>query len=161
MKKFVLDADSAIKLAKAGVLEQFAKNAKCLISNHVYDEIIRGKDKMYEDAFVAEKLVNEKTLQTVSVTLAETDESLGLGERSAKALFSRRGGDAIVSDDSRFLSGLEKDKVPFMLTTDAITWMVQSKSLSKKEGIAALDKIRKLVKESSYEWAKKAIGGEK
>ena len=160
MKKFVLDADSVIKLAKADVLGAVADHAICLMSKQVYDEIIKGKEKMYEDAFFTEKLVDSGKLKVLTITPEKTEKNLGLGERSTLAAFKKHKTDAIISDDTKFLSVLEKENKPFMISTDVITWLVERKLINKTEGLKALDNIRKLVKENAYKQAKKMIEGD-
>ena len=50
MYKFVLDADGAIKLAKAGVLEVLAGSSLCILSRTVYDEGLEALEKIKLDA---------------------------------------------------------------------------------------------------------------
>lgn len=158
MSKFVLDADAAIKLYKAGVLEALASFAKCSITRQVYQEILKGKDKMYEDAFDIERLVDKGKI-AVCETKAEEIEGLGVGECSSLAIFQKLKGDAIVSDDRKFLSVLEERRVPFIIPTDIIAMLAIKQKISKNEAVSALDEIKRLVREENYTSAKRNIGG--
>ena len=112
MSKFVLDADAAIKLAKAGVLETLAEHSKCIMPQQVYDEVMKGKGKMLEDAFAVEALVLNKRLKIVEVDTDEIQESLGTGEKAALAAFGKHKAEALVSDDRKFLAKLEARGMP-------------------------------------------------
>ena len=159
MAKFVLDADAAIKLTKASLIEKAAGQTKLFMSQQVYQEILKGKEKLYEDAFYIESLVNNKKI-TVHRTNADQFEGLGTGECSALKLFKEIKGDAIISDDRKFLSLLEKESIPFIIVTDFIVFLVIKKAISKEEGLSALNKIHFLVREENYQAAKREIEGD-
>ncbi len=158
MVKFVLDADASIKLSKAGVLGALTSFAKCSITTQVYQEVLKGKDKMYEDAFDIEGLVGKGKI-AVSEVKAENIEGLGVGECSSLAMFQKLKGNAIISDDRKFLSVLESKRIPFVISTDVIAMLSIKKFISKNEALDALDKIRQSVREESYNSAKRIIGG--
>ncbi|MBI3033987.1 hypothetical protein HYY72_02410 [Candidatus Woesearchaeota archaeon] len=158
MVKFVLDADAAIKLAKAGVLETLTSFSKCSITKQVYQEILKGKDKMYEDAFEIERLVGKGKI-FVSEVKAQEVEGLGIGECSSLEIFQKIKVDAIISDDRKFLSVLEAKKIPFIIPTDIIAMLSLKKCISKNDALGALDRMRLSVSEDSYNSAKRIIGG--
>lgn len=158
MIKFVLDADAAIKLTKANVMEKAATHTKLFISEQVYQEILKGKEKLYEDAFYIESLANNKEV-AVHKTNTDQSEGLGVGECSALTLFKEIKADAIISDDRKFLSLLERELIPFVVVTDFIAFLVIKKAATKEEGLSALNKIRFLVREENYQAAKTKIEG--
>lgn len=159
MAKFVVDADAAIKLAKANVMEKAAEHTKLVISQQVYMEILRGKENLYEDAFCIESLVKDKKI-AVRTTSENKLEGLGAGECSALTLFKEIKADAIISDDRKFLSLLEHELVPYIIVTDFIVFLVIKKAVAKEEGLSALDKIRFLIREENYQAAKMKIEGD-
>ena len=159
MYKFVLDADGAIKLAKAGVLEVLAEHSKCLMPQQVYNEVMKGKEKKREDAFAVEVLVLNKRLKVVEVNTDEIQESLGTGEKAALAAFGRYKAEAIVSDDRKFLAKLEGRGLPFTTPANIIVMLTASKKLTKEEGLHALNKIKNSIREDVYTKAKEALGG--
>ncbi len=66
MSIFVLDSDGLIKLVKSSIIEQLLKRFSCFISSEVYEEVvIRGKEKLYEDAFIIEKHVRADILKVM------------------------------------------------------------------------------------------------
>ncbi len=159
MVKFVLDADALIKLAKAGILSRFATFVKCFVPEHTYKEVLRGKEKMYEDAFVTEELVKTGRIKVMNTKNEHQIQGLGQGECAVLALFKDLRADAIIGDDRKFLSVLELQEIPFITTADAITFIALKGGVTKDEANTALDAIRMLVSEENYQQAKETIGG--
>ena len=140
------------------MLETLASFAKCSITKQVYHEILKGKEKLYEDAFDIERIVGKGRL-AISEAKVEEVEGLGIGECSVLSMFQKTKGDAIISDDRKFLSILESRNIPFVIQTDIIVMLAIKKCVSKSEAMKALDRIRQLVREESYDAAKRSIGG--
>lgn len=160
MYKFVLDADGAIKLSKAGMLETLAEHSKCIMPQQVYDEVMKGKEKMREDTFAIEMLVSNKKLKVVDVNIKEVQENLGLGEKAALAAFNTYKVEAIVSDDRKFLNKLEAKGVSFTTPANLIVMLVANKKLTKEKGLRALNKIKNSIRDDVYNKAKEALGGD-
>lgn len=158
MAKFVLDADGTIKLAKAGVLEELAGSAKCLLTQQVHREIMKGKEKMYEDAFITERLTADAMIRVIK-TSDERMENLGAGETSSLSAFRKEFADLIVTDDRKFISALERQNIPFLTPTDVIIWLFKKGKISREKGMDAVERIRDIVRKDAYIQAKKAIGG--
>ena len=158
MSIFVLDADGLIKLTKAGVIEELAKYRKCVITEEVFSESVKkGKERFYEDAFVIEKLINRKLLALEKIKFAEIG-NLGKGEASTLALYKKKKGDAIITDDRKFLSVLEEQNIPFMVPIDVITVLLKKRKITRKMASEALEKIKFLTREELYIKAKSEIG---
>ena len=160
MVKFVFDADGVIKLAKSGVLDSVSVFAACHLSTQVYEEVLKGKENMYEDAFIVEGLVAKGKIKVVTIRKAEVMAGLGGGEQSALLLYEKLGADAVISDDRKFLSFLEEKEVPFIIPTDLIVLLSAKGRISKAKAREALDSLRPFVREENYRLAKEAIGGE-
>ena len=156
---FLLDADGAIKLAKAGVLERLAQAARCFIPKAVYQEVLKGKEGMHEDAFRIEKLVKTGEIQIIPATETKL-EGLGAGERSVLNAFRNRKADAVISDDTKFLSHLEKERIPFLTPTDAILWLVKRKKISVNKGLEALNQIEPIIRKEAYLKTRQTLRGE-
>lgn len=154
----VLDADSAIKLAKAEVLPLLPAWAQCFMSKQAYDEVLKGKEKMYEDAFIIEALQQQGQIKIEEVK-TEAKVGLGIGEWSSLILFRKINADVIISDDRKFLSLLETELTPFMTSTDSIVMLALLDYCTKSEARRALEKIRLLVREENYCNAKEKLGG--
>src|SRR3989338_3511907 len=160
MLTIVFDADGLIKLARAGILERVASLIHCITSQQVYNETMRGKEKMYEDAFIIDALVEKGSIEVKRIKPTEGLLGLGLGERSALALFNKIQGDAIISDDRKFLAVLETVDIPFIIPTDLIAILAVHKKLQKTEAIKALEVLRPFVREENYTAASELIGGD-
>jgi len=147
MKKLVFDADGLIKLAKAGMTEAIAKNYTCIISEQVYEEVvIEGKKRLHQDAFEIERLIEAKKIKVISIQLKESND-LGKGELSTYKIAENN---IIVSDDRKFLSFLQNENKPFIVPAHFIAALAQKRMISKKEGIGALNRIKKLITTESY-----------
>ncbi|MBI4146723.1 hypothetical protein HY489_05295 [Candidatus Woesearchaeota archaeon] len=158
MLNFVFDADGLIKLARSGVLSAIIAFAKCAIPEQVYQEVMKGKEKMYEDAFVIERLIEEKSIKVVKIASSDAG-GLGQGERSVLALAKKSRFDAVISDDQKFLKVLESEGISYVIPTDMIAVMAMKRRLTKAQAHEALDAIRPFVRESNYLAAKEMIGG--
>lgn len=159
MVTFILDTDALIKLAKAMILPVLADRTKCVVPSQVYNEVLKGKENMYEDAFIVEELIKRGKIKTVSVKEIPT-MSLGKGESAALALFQRIKADAIISDDRKFLTVLEGKDIPFIIPTDVIAILAINRKISKQEANKALKRIQSIVRKENYQKAMEMIGGE-
>lgn len=159
MTKFVLDADGAIKLARSGALTTLTENAKVVIPDAVFNEIIQGKEKQYEDAFIIEALVNSEKIRRVHVS-SEHDDTLGIGEIVVLALWKSAKADAVISDDRKFIRLLEQENIPVLIPTLAIVWLVKNRIAKKEQGKMWLQAIRPFVRIDAYDRALVLLGGE-
>ncbi len=159
MLKLVLDADGTIKLAKSGTLEVLTSTEKCFMASAAYEEVIKGKEKMYEDAFIVESLE-----QKGQIILKKSEEkqigSTSSGESATLSLFKTLKGDAIISDDRKFLKSLEEDRISFIIPTDVIVLLAKKRAISETDAKIALDNIRDIVRDENYQSAIENIKGE-
>jgi len=89
MTVFVLDSDGLIKLSKASIIEEIVKHRKCIITQEVFNEAVRkGKEGLYEDAYVIENLINRKLLTIKKVKITELAD-LGKGEVSSLEIYKK------------------------------------------------------------------------
>ena len=157
MYNIVVDSDALIKLAKSGLLQTIASRTHLLISERVYDEVVKkGKEKMYDDAITVERLVYEGIIRRVK---EEGTESAS-GEHSSLNIFRQTNAAAIVSDDQRFLSFLESEGIPFIIPSHMIIRLVQRRKISAQTAISGLKRIRALIRNDAYQEAMNLIGGE-
>ncbi len=161
MYKFVLDADATIKLAKAGALEVLSGTAACILTQEVYEEVMKGKEKMHTDAIITEDLVRKDKLKLLGKMHTEEEtKAPGLGEKSALIASLRYKADALITDDTRFISQLKRSGVKFIIPSDVIVWLVKSGKLTREEGLAALGKLRTSIRKDAYKDAVDLIRGE-
>ena len=147
------DIEKALKKL-AGCVDSCPPEETDRCVNGLYETI---KELEKGDARFLIDLVSKGKLKVMHTREMEENETLGAGEKSALALFRSTRADAIITDDARFISLLEKENVPFIIPADAIVWLVKSKTISKWQGIDALDKIRNTIRKPAYAEAKKAM----
>ncbi len=158
MSKIVFDADGLIKLARAGIVDLIKQD--CIISQEVFEEAVtEGKKRMYEDAFEIERLVKQRKIRVVKTSNIKEIPGLGTGELSALALYLQTKSKAIVSDDRRFLDILAEEGIPFIIPTEVIVALALNKTISRKQGLNALLRIKEFVSKDNYESALQALGG--
>ena len=150
MLSLVVDADCLIKLAKSGVLRRLLERFRCFISDVVYEEVVvRGKSRLYEDAFLVDEFVAEGLLKVRSVkrderVLEMLVRSIGKGEASTLMLFFNLGADAILTDDKAFIRILTRHRIPFITSSRVIVRLVKLGVIGRDEGIEALNKLKYL-----------------
>ena len=117
-KAILLDASSAILLAKAGFHEMLATAYRIIMSDSVFDEITR-KSLPGSDEY--RKLLLEKQLKVFPVSnpssRSVTDASLqrlDRGERDTLLLFHKGHGDFVVTDDGAAARFCLDNRVPFV-----------------------------------------------
>lgn len=160
--RLVLDADSLIKLCKAGVLEQVAQAFQCVIPEAVYHEaVVRGKERVYPDAEEIERIVMAAIpihhtptgyLNPMQYTSTSPDPKgeLGPGETAVLAL-AHQEESVIVSDDRQFLSSLRNQHIPFLPTADLIVEMAHQQVISTEQAREALNRMRPLISRGAYQ----------
>ncbi|MDP2755503.1 MAG: hypothetical protein Q8P40_14090 [Nitrospirota bacterium] len=161
MSKLVFDSDGLIKLFKSGCLQIIFQNFACSISREVHEEtVIKGMERLYDDAFEIEGLIKKDKL-TVEVVRNNKQaqnilkhSSAGKGEAASLHLFFNLDATAIISDDRVFLNLLHKNNVPFITPTDLIVRLYVLKLISKKEALDVLNKIKPYASKDSYANAK-------
>ncbi|MEE9230670.1 MAG: hypothetical protein V3U86_08190 [Acidobacteriota bacterium] len=156
--KVVCDADALIKVGKAGFLEVLAAEVELVVGPQVYREaIIEGKSRGYADAYDLEQSVSklvrvrEKAPKSqAQVKRLSTQFAIGAGEREVLNLYLQETADAVLSDDRLFLSALDTLDVPYLTPAAALLWLVEHKSLLRKQALEALEKLRPLIRGEQY-----------
>jgi len=161
MTKIIFDSDGLIKLVKAGCFQKLPKHFTCLISNEVYEEtVLKGMERLYEDAFQIEELVKKKMLKVEKVKNNKKAQSIlenskvGKGETSTLHLFFNINAEAIISDDRVFLKILHLNNIPFIIPIDLIIRLYELKIISKEEAMDGLTEIKPYVNKNCYNNAK-------
>ena len=158
MSKIVLDTDALIKVVRSGAFAFI--HHKCFISEEVYEEAVtEGKKRFYEDSYLIESLIEDGKMKVMKADMIESIHGLGKGELSTLALFRQIKADVIISDDRKFLDMLEAQNTPFIVPTECIVSLVNTKKMTHKQGINALESIKYLVRKENYTRAIEALGG--
>jgi predicted nucleic acid-binding protein len=161
MTKIIFDSDGLIKLVKAGCFRKLPDYFTCLISNEVYEEtVLKGMERLYEDAFQIEELVKKKMLKVENVKNNNKAQSIlenskiGKGETSTLHLFLNTNAKVIISDDRIFLKILHQNNIPFIIPIDLIIRLYELKIISKEEATEGLIEIKPYVSKNCYDKAK-------
>lgn len=165
--KVVSDADGLIKMAKAGILEAFARQVELLVGPQIYYEAVEeGKARGYPDALEIERILKDHA-QVLRPTRRKQKRSpadraidalpLGAGEKETLKVYSRQRADAVLSDDRGFLNTLEAQGIPYLTPAVALVAMTQQAAISLQEAQQALERLRPLIREEQYEAARRDL----
>ena len=140
---FVSDATSLILLAKVGLLELFTGRNPVVVPQRVFEEVAKGKDKGRLDAFLVEKLRDEKKLG-INFPNEETKAKI-------QKLFNIKGGESdvlavsletraiILTDDKKCLNAAKALKLEFATTLDVITALSRKGAISSERALKCID----------------------
>lgn len=151
----IADASSLILLAKSSVLSTLIEKNKILIPETVYNEIIKGKDKGMQDAFIIETFVKNDKIRIEKVEEIDKKkikELFGLwrGECEVISLAMKKN-QPIITDDKKCLNAAKAINAKFMTAIDIITALYLAKQIDKKKALEALDVLEK------FGWYKREI----
>ncbi len=143
----VMDACSVILLAKASVLEAVADQHSVCVTKSVYDEVLQGKQKKYEDALLLERLRDAQKIKIVTADEAfvcKLMNDFNMEEGEASTIAFGLANKAIVATDNR--QGRKAARVnglQLVGSIELIVHLVQLKRINKAKGKAALETLRK------------------
>ncbi len=150
----MLDSCTIILLAKASVLERAAETYKLRITNAVYEEVMAGKEKMFTDALLLDRLEKEQKIKRVDFNTQKMkkimqDFNMEQGEASviAKGIEENE----IVGTDNR--QGRKAAKVYGLSLTGSINLVValyKKRKITKEKAIEALKILQEQGWFSSY-----------
>ncbi len=147
MAQIVMDACSAILLAKATVLETVANAHTITLTKEVYKEVMAGKPKMFPDALLIERLVREQKikLNAVDSTLIrklEQDFNMGSGEASVVAEGIRVNDKIIATDNRQGRTAAKINNLKVIGSIEIIVALYKSKKISKDKAMTALKTLQ-------------------
>ena len=154
--KIAVDSCSLILMAKASVLEHFAKSYELCLSEEVYKEVLAGKSKKIVDAFVVEKLAEEGRIKILKIKnrkmarkLSE-DFSLGAGEAETLALVLDNRCVIVCTDNKQGRKAALIHNLSLVGSVDAVISLCKQKIISKEKATLALKKLRQFGWFSDY-----------
>lgn len=162
--KFIIDADSLIKLTKASIIKKMCKNFNCSITKEVYEEVVtQGKERLYQDAFKIEKLVQNKSIKLNKTKPKEMEvrKTLDEGEKSIYLLHKSSKNTMLVSDDNTFLNFLKEEEEKFTTPTRLITLLKSLNIIDSKQALVYLNKMKPYIKSKTYLMVKETLREEK
>ena len=151
----VADASSLILLIKSNVINDLLKENKIMIPEKVYQEVMMGKERSRHDAFLTERLVEEKKIEIINPnekTKEQVKNLFGLsgGELDAMSLALEKK-KAIITDDKKCLNASKAVEVEFMTTPQVIAILFKKNKLTKQRALQALTSLEE------FGWYKKDI----
>lgn len=155
--KVICDADGLIKMAKAGILDIFARHVEVLVSPQVYREAVEdGKARGYPDAVEIERVLERHGHRVQPPKRRRTNlrvdiVSLGAGEQEILQVLSQERADVVLSDDRAFLSILETLGISYMTPGAALLFLVEQNAIQVQEAQQALEQLRSLIRHEQYE----------
>ena len=148
MKKIILDSCSAILLAKASVLESLTKTHNLSLTKPVYEEVIAGKEKMFADALLVERLKKENkiTLVTFDKELMDklvADFNMGEGEASSIAVCLKDKSLMLATDNLQGRKAANINSILLVGSIEMIVSLFKNDKIDKPKAIEALKILRK------------------
>ncbi|MBI2139841.1 hypothetical protein HYU14_02875 [Candidatus Woesearchaeota archaeon] len=146
--KMVADACTIILLAKAGILEIAMDSFDVAIPEEVYNEVAEGKAHGAEDAFLLERLKNNKKFSLViprnkfMVEKIMMDFSMGKGEAAAVVFALEAKTDALATDNRQGRKVARINNIPLIGSISIITGLCKMKKIAKGKAIEAIEVLR-------------------
>ncbi len=146
--RLVIDACSVILLAKASMLEECTKWKEMIITNGVYAEVLKGKEKQLEDALLLERLVDEEKMKIESKTQKEVvqkltqDFGLGVGEAESIAVAGETQEKIILTDNKQGRKAAKIYGLKLVGSIDVILALLKTEKISKEKAVHALKTLK-------------------
>ena len=139
----IADATTLILLAKADVLEIFVEKNNIIIPPIVYKEVLKGKEKSRIDAFIIEKLVQEKKIkvkipQNATKKIIQHMFNMQGGELEVIAL-AYNTQDTVLNDDKKGIHAAKALKLNFIGSLGVVVALQHAGRINKKEALEAID----------------------
>lgn len=145
--KIIIDTCSIILLAKSSVLEELSKQHNLVITNYVYDEVVKGKDRKFLDAMMTERLCKEKKIKKIGVknkkllNKIKNDFGLGDGEASTVA-YSIETGERILTDNKQGRKAAKVYGLKLLGSAEIVVSLFKTKKIDEDKAIGALKVLR-------------------
>ncbi len=144
--KFVMDACSAILLAKAGVLEKALERYDTEITKQAYEEVIAGKKEMFADALMIERLSKEGKLKFASDEekareKLEKDFNMGKGEAAtiSVAITNKKG---VITDNRQGRKAATINNLPLIGSIEIVVDLYKRRAINSLKASEALKTLR-------------------
>ncbi len=145
--KLIMDACTAILLAKASVLETAMETYRIMMPAEAHEEVMAGKSKVSEDAFLLEKLAKGKKFEIVKHAHARlfqklmADFGMGSGEAAAIACSMEHKTDAIATDNRMGRKVARIHNIPLVGSLSMITALYNQKKISREKALEAISNV--------------------
>lgn len=146
----VKDSMVLIHLAKITLLEKSCEYFKeVIIPDLVYKEIIKGKDKGYDDITIISDLINRKKIKIKEVTkknLIEKTKQFNIqhGEAEAIALYWQENADYLATDDDNVRKKAEILNIIIIGTPSIIINLYKRQKITREKYLNSLNELKKI-----------------
>ena len=146
--KIAVDSCSIIQLAKATILETLSVKYNLFITEKVYKEILKGKDKKFIDALLTERLVKEKKIKISKVmnnNLTKKimqDFNLGIGEAETLTLVMEKQCEAIITDNKQGRKSAIIYGLNLVGSIDVVSALYKLNLIDKDKAVEGLKRLR-------------------
>ncbi len=142
-----MDSCSTILLAKATVLEICSSIYDLSLTPEVYAEVLAGKNKLFPDALLAEKLKNEQKIKVENADSKltkkfEQDFNMGAGEASIVAVGVNNSNKIVVTDNRQGRMAAKINNLQLVGSLDIIAALYQQQKINKDKALAALKTLQ-------------------
>ncbi len=149
--KIIIDACSIILLTKASVFEILLKEHTIFTTDSVYREVIKGKEKMFEDALILERVLGENKIKLIDCELAllkklSNDFNMGEGEASIIAAGIKDKNLIVATDNIQGRKVAKINNLNVIGSIEIIVSLNKKNKINKEKAINAL----KLLKENGW-----------
>ncbi len=146
-----MDACSVILLAKASVLESCTEHHKVSMTESVYEEVMAGKEKMFPDALLVERLKENRKLKIIKENPGLTakfmqDFNMARGEASTVAIVIEEKGNIVLTDNRQGRKAAAINNLPLAGSIEIVVHLYQKKKISREKAALAL----KILKEEGW-----------
>jgi rRNA-processing protein FCF1 len=139
--KVLMDADSLIKLTKAGLKEIVVTHIIVYIPEEVKREVIdAGKAKGCADALIVDTNIKANKLTLVDATRTYTH-----GDEAIINLFNKDNFDAVSTDDAKLIRRLKMHSIPFIIPGLIIYKLFKDKIIDREIALKALDSLSEFI----------------
>ncbi|MBF0104383.1 MAG: hypothetical protein HQM16_03545 [Deltaproteobacteria bacterium] len=145
-----MDADSLIKITKAGLKEFVVSHYSIFIPKIVEIEVVDyGIIKKMPDAFLVKENITRK-----KISVLRTKKNYPDGDTALQKEFSKKKFDAVSTDDSKLIRFLGSQNIPYILPAVLIYKLGIEKKISPKEGSRHLSRLKPFISPEEFSTVK-------
>ncbi len=146
--KLVMDACSIILLAKSSVLEVVSEKHQVYATKAVFSEVMKGKENMFPDSLLFERLASEKKVLSIDHNSEATkkmmkDFNMGAGEASTVAVALSNSEFIIVTDNLQGRKAATVNSLRLAGSVELIVSLFKRGYIGKEKAFSALNTLKK------------------
>ena len=145
--RITLDSCTIILLAKASVLEIVIDSYDIIITKDVYKEVVKGKEKSFQDALLLERFGELKKFKQINTDAKLTkklvkDFNMGLGEASVISFAIKQKYCVIATDNRQGRKAAKINNIPLVGSIEIVVALFKNKKITSEKAVTALKILR-------------------